>query len=318
MKNVKRKIGKLATKLIVIVFVMSSLQATARNPYEFSVYAGGGYSFFIFRPYTETVPIPRSHIEQPSVNHTSSSGASGDLGVGFTGFVAPQVGLHIGLGFGITNIGVKVDSIKAFSPDLIDANGLDFDLYTALFNYRETHRTFCLSIPLMFQFQSQQDNYSWNRRSTVSQSFYAMAGVKLNVLLSKSYESSIKTLRNEAYYPEYNNWAATQTFAGLGNFKGRNANGNIGYIHVLFSFEAGMKWRISDNMFLYTGPFLDFGLNDPTKNSRTLISDYDYINPTDLDLSLMAFSSQTNMMTIGVKVRLAFIKYSNQLSCPQF
>ena len=243
MKNVKRKIGKLATKLIVIVFVMSSLQVTAAgNSNEFAIHGGGGYSFFLFRP---------------SVTGASSSGASGDLGVGFTGFVAPYVGLHVGVGLGIYSINVKVDSIKAFTSNLIDIQNLNFDLYSTLSGYSEAHQTFCLSVPLMLQYQTMPSQSSWGRSSGSQQGFYAMGGLKLNILLSNSYESSIKTLRNEAYYPDFNNWAATQNFAGLGNFKGRKAKGNVGYVQAMLALEAGMKWRISNEMFIYTGAYFD-------------------------------------------------------------
>ena len=332
MKNVKRKNGKLSITLIAIVLTFGALSASAKTPYEFSIYGGGGYSFFIFRPYTDNVPVPVQNdpqkppmiYQRPSVSGTSSSGASGDLGVGFTGFISPQVGLHVGLGLGISNIGNKVNTINNFAADMeddknYDENGMpySFDLYTSISDYRETHRMFCLSIPLLIQFQSRQ-NQSWSRKADLAQGFYAMTGIKLNILFNSTYESKSSTLDNTAYYYKPDNWANTQNFAGLGHFKGKNANGDFGYIHALFTFEAGMKWRIADNMFLYTGAYFDYGLNDPTKSIRTPIADNNYIDPANTDYSLLEFSNQTNMMTVGVKVRLSFIKYFSQLSCPQF
>ena len=322
MKNVKRKIGKLSIKLIAVLLTLSALSASAKSPHEFSIYGGGGYSFFAFRPYTENVLVPKSTMDNPiynpMVSGTSSSGASGDLGVAFTGFISPQVGLHVGLGLGISNVEVKVDSMKNYAPNQFDRiNKRVHDLYTSLYDYRETHRTFCLSIPLMIQFQSQQDQ-SWNRKSDLSKSFYAMTGFKLNFSFNSTYESKVVSQHNTSYYPDFNNWANTQTFAGLGSFKGKNAQGDFGFIHALFTFEAGMKWRIADNMFLYTGAYLDYALNDPSKNNRTPISDNDYIDPANANLSMYEFSSQTNLITFGIKLRLALIKYSSQLSCPQF
>ena len=331
MKDVKRKNGKLSTKIIAILLTLSALSASAKAPYEISVYGGGGYSFLKFRPYTDKVPVPVQNdlqqppviYQRPSVNGASSSGASGDLGIGFTGFVSPQVGLHVGLGLGISNIGVKVNTIHNFAADMEDEKNLDengnpyiFDLYTTISDYRETHRTFCLSIPLLIQFQSRQ-NQSWSRKADLAQGFYVMTGIKLNVLFNSTYESKSSTLDNTAYYYKLNNWANSQNFAGLGHFKGKSAEGDFGYIHTLFTFEAGMKWRIADNMFLYTGAYFDYGLNDPSKSIRTSIADNNYIDE-NTDYSLLEFSSQTNMMTFGIKVRVAFIKYSSQLSCPQF
>ena len=325
MKEIKRKNGNLSIKLIVILFIISSLQVSAKTPYEFSVYGGGGYSFFLHRPYTDKVPVPNpgttpdnNKLRHPTVSGVSSSGASGDLGIGFTGFMMPQLGLHIGIGLGFYNIGVKVDSLKAYTKDLptYKEEPGPWDLYTTLYDYRETHKTFCLSIPLMLQFQSVQSQ-SWSRKADLAQGFYAMMGFKFNVLLSNNYESKIASLYNMAHNLDRDNWAGTQEFAGLGHFKGKSGSGNFGYMHALFAFEAGMKWRVSDNMYLYTGAYLDYGLNDPSKNSRTSITDY--TSPESLeDIALIDFSSNTHLMTIGVKLRLAFIRYSSQLSCPQF
>jgi hypothetical protein len=35
-----------------------------------------------------------------------------------------------------------------------------------------------------------------------------------------------------------------------------------------FSADLGMKWTLSDKLFLYTGAYLDYGLNDIVKNGR--------------------------------------------------
>jgi hypothetical protein len=170
---------------------------------------------------------------------------------------------------------------------------------------------------MMIQFQTMQSQTSsWrSRKSEAKQGFYAMGGVKLNVLLSNTYETKVRLLDNWAYYPEYNNWANTQTFAKLGKFRGKNAKGDFGFMHAILALEAGMKWRIAENMFLYTGGYLEYGLNDPAKDNR--IPTGDYIFP-ESELGLLEFSDQTNLMAVGIKLRLAFTRYRDQLSCPQF
>ena len=307
----------LSIKLIAILFALSALQVSAKTPYEFSVHAAGGYSFFSHRLSTETVPTPKNNVHQKSVNGVSSSGSAGDFGIGFTGFITSQIGLHVGLGVGVYNIGLKVDSLKTYTTDLVDANIRRYNLYTSLYDYRETHRTFTLTVPMMIQFQTMEtQTASWrSRRSESKQGFYAMTGVKLNILLSNTYESKVATLENTAYYTELNNWAATQTFANLGKFKGKDAKGDFGFIQAMFALEAGMKWRIAESMFLYTGAYMEYGLNDPTKDNR--ISTGDYIFP-DQELALLEYAERANVMMIGIRVRLAFIRHLDQLSCPQF
>ena len=315
---------KLVLFFTFFAIAISALQVSAKPPREFSIYGGGGYSFFLYQRLNGTSNAdfyaPPETMKTPLLmaQGIHSGGFSGDLGVGYTGFVSSYVGFHVGLGFNISHVGTNVDSLKLFTPDLIDSNNRRFNLYSVLSGYNEMHRMACLSIPLMLQFQIMKNqNQMWDKRSNLNYGFYSMIGVKLNVLLSNSYDSEIAALYNQAYYPDLDNWAATQRFAGLGRFKGNSGNGNIGYVHAMFAFEAGMKWRIASNMFLYAGAYLDYGLNDPTKNNRTSASNY--IFPNDVqEFKLLTFAGRANLMTVGVKVRLAFFRNTDhQLKCPQ-
>jgi len=310
----------LSVKLMALLFVFSALQVSGKTPYEFSVYAGGGYACFLYRLPNAEVPVPRSNdLYYPAISGVSSSGSAGELGVGFTGFITPQIGLHVGLGLGLHNVGTNVDSLKIYKDDVLDdITGYHGDWYTTLFDYRETHRTFSLSIPFMIQFQTMQNQSGWNRRNDAKQGFYAMAGVKLNILLNNTYESKMASIYNLEHVLDLDNWADTQEFIGLGKHKGKSSKGDFGYVQALLAIEAGMKWRVSDNMYLYTGAYLDYGLNDPGKNSKTPLDDYDYRFPKDMQLELLGFADRTNLLVIGIKLRLAFIKYFDQMSCPQF
>jgi len=304
----------LKMKLILVLFALSFLHLSAqKTSHEFSIYGGGGFSFFAY---------------SPSLRSASSGGFSGDAGVGFTGFVSPQVGFHVGVGFGTYNIKAKVGTLKTITSGLeqILSNGglLLFDLHTTLSGYRETQKATFLSIPVMLQFQTKQKQ-EWIWKRSEMKGFYAMGGVKVNILLKNEYEAQVETLNNLAYYPEADNWSGTQTFAGLGTFDGNSANGNLKLgVHVVFAFEAGMKWRISRNLFLYTGAFFDCGLNDLAKNSRVALTDYTYtqyltyIN-TSTDskyLTLLEFTDRINLMTVGIKLRLAFFKTPERAPCP--
>jgi len=302
MKNVKSKNGKLSITLIAILLTFGALSASAKTPYELSVYGGGGYSFYSCRVSNQVVLTPHSDLYKSAVDGVSSSGVSGDLGVGFTGFIAPQVGLHVGLGFGISNTNTKVDSMTIVSTNFGEADNYPYDLYAFLYGYNEKRRTFCLSIPFMFQFQTMQTGSSWNRRTTSEAGFYAMGGLKLNILISNSYETKVSSAYKKAYFPDLDNWAGTQEFVGLGPSKIKNGNGNFGYVQALFALEAGAKLHLDDNKFFYVGAYFDYGLNDPSKNNREPITE------TSLEgkLPLLEFADRTNLMTIGLKLRLAF------------
>jgi hypothetical protein len=243
-----------------------------------------------------------------AVHGASSSGSAGDLGIGFTGFITPYVGLHVGLGVGLNNVNVKVDSLKTYTHEWEDReSGEKGDLYTNLSDYSEKHRTFSLSIPFMLQMQTIESASSWRSRSNFQHGFYAKAGLKLNILLSNTYESEVVTGYNAAYFPDLDNWAATQTFVGLGKFKGNKAKGDFGFVRAMLACEMGMKWRIANDMFVYTGIYLDYGLNDPAKNNRQPTNNY--ISEESLrDLALLEYAERAHLMTIGFKISLAFIR----------
>jgi hypothetical protein len=285
--------------LTAILFAISTLDVSAKAPNEVSIWGGAGYSFFHFKP---------------TVSGASSKGYSGDLGIGFTGFITNNLGFHIGAGVALYSLTGKKDSLNVFSSGLTDSNGYTFDLYSELTGYSETHKLLCISVPLMIQFQT-EPRPAYSRRMALENCFYAMAGVKVNIVFDNQYETKVATLHNKAYYPKLDNWAGTQKFAGLGAFNGNNADGNLKYVLPIFTLEAGMKWRIAKNMFLYTGAYFDYALNSFTKNERDNIENY--TSPTEFDnLSLLAFTEDMNVTTVGIKLRLSFVQKYNPVACP--
>jgi hypothetical protein len=264
------------TKIIVILLIMTGFHVLAqRSLPEFSIYGNGGIPLLL----PKGTPSP--------------TGFNSEGGLGFTAFFSQQIGIHFGVGFGSYNIETKVDVFNTFTPELIDRNDLVFDLYTTLSDYKEFQKATFFSIPIMLQFQSNRTH-----------SFYAMGGAKLQLLHQTSYESSIATFHNAAFYHYYNNWATTQTFAGLGTFKGTTTTGKFNYdLLTALSLETGMKWRIG-SVFLYTGVYLDYTLNNPAENHRKPLGDF--IMPDQLpNLTLLTFADKIIPITAGIKLRLA-------------
>jgi len=283
MKKMKNKI----VALWIIVFALSSLQVFAqREPSEFTIFGGGGLSFFGY---------------QAPVEKVSSIGYHGDIGVGFTGFVSRMCGFHVGAGFGLLNVKARVGNLKNLTPGKIDDNDYPFDLHASLLGYSEVHKTLFVSVPLLFQFQTKQNQYRGSGKS-----FYAMSGVKLLMLFNTTCDTRVANLYNAAYYPEFDNWAATQKFAGLGTFDGITGSEKFGVALLpMFTFETGIKWNLKAGLLLYTGVYFDCALTDPTKKNRTPVSE---LNTTESSLSLLALYKKSSVMDLGIKLRLAFYK----------
>jgi hypothetical protein len=294
MKKIIKQQTSFATSLFIILFAFNYLQLTAQKaPHEFSIFADGGISSYCF---------------QPRVKGTLSIGYSSSLGIGFSGFFGQRFGIHTSAGFGVLNVKSTLD-LYHVTPNLKDENDEKFDLHTTLINYTEIHKTLFVSIPVMLHFQTRQKQY-WNWSRTQKAGFYAMGGVKLHLLFNNQFEASVETLSNTGYYPEYDNWAGTQNFTeyGFGKFPGNGTAGKLDFgLLAFFTCEAGVKWRIDNNIFVYTGVFFDCGLNDPIKDSRQPYEHY--ITKKRLtNLTLLKFSDRTNLIVTGVKLRFAFSK----------
>ena len=291
---------------IILLFVLANMYVSAqtrsqKDPNEISIHIGGGLS----------------SIHDQVSGAKFINGYSFDFGIGYTYFFHQNLGLYVGVAPGIYHTR-KNAHMDVFTPDLTDRNGYRFDLYTQ-FNYHEAFKNMFLNIPVMLQFQTKQKGQL--RYQNTSKSFYAMAGIKAAIPLKDRYQSEIKTVTNAAYYPEFNNWAATQRFAGLGTFDDRssdNGNLNLKTPCIRLAFEVGVKWRFKmqnkNNYLLYTGMYCDFGLNTTTNNIRTPMRNYIAVDHIT-DFTLLTFSDRINMMTAGVVVRLAFSQQRQSAVC---
>ena len=295
MENMKKLIITIA-----LFAAMSCLYVSAQSEHEFSVYGGGGLSTMRY---------------QLSLGN-SSSGLGGDFGVGYTYFhlreravatgkvFREHWGIHTGIGLGLYNAKAKLNDVKTVTSDLYDSDGDRFNLHSSLADYGETQTAMFLNIPVMAQFQIEQ--------------FYVMCGIKTGIPLKGKYKSKDATLKNEAYYPKWDDWAKTQTFAGYGSFKGRNSEGvfDLG-VNVMFALEAGINWVLSDNISLYSGAYFDYGLNNVAKDSQLKFINYSDKNPESFTANSVlssysdnskstTFTDKVNTMALGIKVKLAF------------
>jgi len=301
MKIIKTRQIKTLMTLLIMIYTIFSINVFAQKTLpEFSVYGGGGFSFFAYHP---------------NLRNASSGGFSADAGAGFTFFLHQQWGIHVGTGFGLYNVNVKVKSLQTITPGQEDCDANLYDLHTTLNNYSEIHKSMFLNVPLMVQFQTKQyHSKDWKKNNKPG--FYAMGGIKTLFLLKNSYSSKIISLSNAAYYPEFDNWIATLPALGLGTFDGKSSEetSKFGTL-VMFALEAGTKWQIGDDLFLYTGAFFDCGLNDPIKGNRKPYSNY-----TDIEslsgFSIVMFADRINLMTVGIKLRLAFLLSRRCRDCP--
>ena len=285
---------------ILFLFVLISLCASAqivqnKDPNEISVYAGGGLS---------------------AIHHQPGffNGYAVDFGIGYTLYIQQNWGIYFGLGPGIYNTRKKINS-DVFTPGLTDRNGYLFDLYTN-FDYEDAFQMMFLNIPVMLQYQTKQKQQSQSQKKR-HESFYTMVGIKAAIPFKDKYESKIKTMTNAAYYPDFDNWAATQKFAGLGTFNDESISG--GYLNLVspcirLALESGVKWRLNDDFLLYTGAYCDIGMNKIYKNTRRSIRNHIAVDHIT-DFTLLTFSEKIDMISAGIILRLAFSRQAQKAYC---
>ena len=295
-------------KITVLLAILNISSVSAQVIHEFSVDAGLGLSTLSYK----------------LSKGTRSGSFGGDFGVGYTFFIAKEKvtstekvfrelwGIHTGLGIGLYNASANLDKMETVARGLTDgdpfvsAEYTKFDLRTTLNSYQESQKTVYLNIPVMALFQIEQ--------------IYAMGGLKFGIPVTSKFSTKNATLTNEGYYPELDNSVDELEFAGYGTFKGKNFEGKLDPgVAVILAFELGYKWRIVDNLSVYTGLFVDYGLNNVIKNDPKSFVNYSNNHPKDFTTNSvlssytdnkksLTFTDKTKVMAVGIKLRFAIEK----------
>jgi len=304
-KNMKRQNIRIFG--IAAMMAISSMYLPAQVIHEFSAYGGGGLSTLQYK----------------LTDGNRSGRMGGDFGMGYTfinanwqavetGTVSSaQWGLHTGIGFGLYNAIANLKDVKTHSSSLKDDEGDDFYLHTTLSKYKEMQNAWYLNIPVMGLYQTTM----WN------QLFYGMGGLKFGIPLSSKFKVKNTMLENEAEYYKLENSIKEPQFAGYGKFN-KSFDGNIGLdFSLIMALEGGVKWRISNNLHIYTGLYFDYGLNNASKGSYKEFVNFPKNNPSDFTTNsaltsysnsnpkeLKMFTEKIHLMAVGVKVRIALEK----------
>lgn len=235
--------------------------------------------------------------------------AGGSVGIGYSYIIDNNWSIGSGLELAFYN---GKYTLNEFS-DSYDANDgqYDFVFHTTLKNYKEKQNVTYLNIPIMATFQ---------RPMVGKSNFYISAGFKFGIPVKKNMKVLNADFNNYGYYPEWENPIQDDPyFMGFGVFKSSGKKGNLELkTSCILSVETGLKWSLKDNLGLYTGVYLDYGLNDIKKNSDKKLIQYNTANPSDyihnsgisshyiLDDNDRSLVDKIHTMAVGLKAKLAF------------
>ena len=295
----KRQFTKIIAIAILPLWVSGRL--FAQHDHEFSVYGGGGLSTLAYKVTTGEQRL----------------GLGGHFGLGYHFFFTPEWGLGTGAELAFYNARFKTNNLSV-NYMTTDMQGANFEFRSMVNNLKERQHAMMLQIPLMLQFQT--------NKSDSKHQFFAAAGGKAGIPLKGKYRTTAN-LNNAGYYAYEDALYDTQTFMGFGNFPGKKANGDLDFKTTFFlSAEAGVKWKLNNSWSLYTGIYLDYGLNN-IKESQDIATQpflvaYNWINPPEFGVnsilqskyyssssssgSTKTFTDKITPIAVGIKLRLAF------------
>ena len=303
----KRQLIQIIVMAILPLFVSAGLFAQVQcYQHEFSVYGGGGLSGLNYKP----------------TFGDRNLGFGGHFGLGYHYFFSPKWALGTGAELGFYRSKFKMDDLK-FQFETTDFQGIDFQFRSTVNDFEEKQRAMLLQIPLMLQHQSDMPDSKYQ--------FFGALGVKAGFSLREKYKNT-GTFHNAGYYAFENALYDTQQFMGFGEFRDRKSEGNLDFKTAFFlAAEAGLKWKLNEKWSLYTGLYLDYGLNNVQKtqnlSSRPDLITYNKDNPAGFvtnsiiqskytpqgtNTTTQAFTDKVKPIAAGIKVRLAFGKPCKQ------
>jgi len=282
-------------KIIIItglLMAITGIHAQEQYKNEWNINLGGGISTLKYQPTTGN----------------TTSGSGGSFGIGYTRFFSSQWGIATGLEMNFYNTSYTLDNLYLEYPIAVPA-GLegDFFLRANYEGYEEKQRASFLQLPIMLQFQAPVGNSF----------FYLGAGIKIGVPVSATYNQSISSITTSGYsdytLQVYENMP-NHGFSTVGNVKSSSSSDAIAGIAGLLALETGIKWKISDKNFFYTGIYFDYGLNNIQKESIHDFLEYNPANPPDYKYNSIlqsqihgnAFTDKMMPFAFGVKIKLAF------------
>ncbi|MDR0295607.1 MAG: PorT family protein [Prevotellaceae bacterium] len=268
---------KIITSILILCICLPLM---GQHHHEFSINVGGGLSSLNFKP---------------SVGK-STSGFGGEAGIGYHFFFSPKWSVGTGLNLALYNSKASFGTYNRIT-DALTLKNTNFKFSYSMSNYKEEISAMILTIPLMLQFQTPGKI-----------GFYVAGGGKIGLPLNANYKTSIGSLTTDGAFPWDVTYDDLPQYA-FGNYQGVNQKTDMKLNPAfMLSGEAGVKWSLG-SMYLYTGAYIDYGLNDVRKDKPASLLAYDKqarSYPSGFVYNGMAnsLSNKVAPLAIGVKLRL--------------
>ncbi|MDR0834293.1 MAG: OmpA family protein [Candidatus Symbiothrix sp.] len=248
---------------------------------------------------------------KPTIGTQSSEFGAG-FGISYSFFFSRNVGLSIGADLASYNAKTTGDNLPALvyqiaNPPGTPASGT-FELRADYTGYEETQKATFLQIPVMLQFQI----------PVGKQYFYFAGGAKIARPFSSSYTASATSITTKGYSSFTGQVYENMPKYGFATYTNPDMPGSDTKLELenanLIAAEIGMKWALSDKVALYTGFYLDYGLNSVTKKTAYDLLVYNPAAPQEYTYNSLLqsqsepgkpFVDKVSLMAFGLKLRLS-------------
>lgn len=301
---------KIFLAITIGLFAVSSFaqeQQKQQDKHEFSLWVAGGVS----------------SLEYDLNQGSHKMGLGGFAGIGYSYYMNYNWSLGIGAEYSMLNAKAKFPSIFDTYTAVDKYSNMLYELVTEGQNYEETQKGAYINIPIMARYQTDI--------SPKGHKFYVGIGPKIGIPMKSTYEAT-GSMSTHAWDINANLDRTTKdAYAGMedrgfGNYN-VDASGDLDFgLNFIAAAETGIKWKTSSGLYLYTGLYLDYGLNnildgddyDQSRNfyefdnqaPATYKSNSVLFSKYDKDLrdgnDRVAFTDKVKTLSFGLKLQLAF------------
>jgi hypothetical protein len=266
-------------------------QTKNASKHELSIYSFGGYS-----PLLYTL----------SGDGTTKAGIGGGAGLGYTFNINPSIGIVTGIEM---NTYATEASFGSVSSNYESGTGTDLFRFSYVLNkYKETQNVTLFSIPISVQYASRGRSIK----------FYASGGLKLGFPLTAKADISYGYADTDGYFADENvDYEILPKHGFDDNISLPDTKQDIDLaFSIALAFETGIRFTLSDKIGMYTGVYLDYGLNNIQKVNDKQLLEYDSdhslryytVNERPFFYHSMLNTilvDKVNLLSAGLKIRIS-------------
>jgi hypothetical protein len=232
-----------------------------------------------------------------------TGGISGHAGISYIWNINPNAGLVTGVE--VASYGAKTTYNSISSSKDYGAGFDKFKFTYSINNYIEEQDITLVSIPVMMQY---------SQYISGSIKFYLLGGLKfgLPVQSEASIFPDVVNTWGDFYVYEKQIYTELPKYGFVSDL--RPSPGSITddidlTVLVTASLETGARFFLTKNILLYTGAYLDYGLNNIQSTKDKQLVNYQEFNPSTLKYASVLNTSHVNKVKIfgaGLKVKVSF------------